>query len=175
MAKKKPVFIHGKSPKRVKSMMKKYQGTPDIPTKKARFIGKYTHIGQQDFLFQMFEANELAPKDQKLTNQAMQELLLKEFPHNGSIRAGFKSGNKTINYYRYHYNLGRYSKPRWQPPLRLSYRYNEFGIIVDCRTGKIPLSHLQRERYARRYFGAYSARQAKEQSHESSVSPDPVS
>lgn len=165
MAKKRRKPREGKHPKRVKNMMKLYTSITDA-RRLPRAVGKYAKLGLFQFLVEIFENNEQVSRENKLTNEAIKTLILDEYPDRKTLQDGFKTGKYTVNYYRDLYNRGRlFPGPRrGTPPTRVSYRYNELGLVVDIRSGTRVLTPTERAEYARKFFGIHSALKAKQES-----------
>jgi hypothetical protein len=162
----------GKLPKQVKSLMRRYRKVKDKRMKASRFPGRCTGLGLFRFLAQVFDNNEKAPREDKLTNEAITAMLMEEFPHNKELIKGFKEGKRTLNYYRDLYNRGRLTND--EPPPSISFRYNSDGLAVELRHGRTLLSITERQTYARKFFGIHSALKAKEPTHvESPEEPNP--
>ena len=84
--------------------------TVKLRGKKAKTQGKRTKLGITRFLFQVFQHNELLPRQDKLTNEQIAAMLLEEFPDQERLHRGLERGGKFgINDYRRRYNSGRCS------------------------------------------------------------------
>ena len=137
-------------------LMSRYEGIGDDkrPRKrKAVTCGKRTKLGIQEFLANVFEANELLPRSKKLTNAALESMLLEEFAHHAPLVKKVKEGrDHIINYYRHRYNLGLLTG---KSPPTISFRYNENGLAIEPRYGKRILTSEKRaeiiDKYRRKF------------------------
>lgn len=138
----------------VKKLMDDYSGIPDTNHRRRKAVtcGKRTKMGIQQFLATIFEMNELNPRSKKLTNAAIQKLLLDEFPNRPNLHRNFDAGKTSINYYRHLYNSGRLTN---RMPANISFRYNEVGIAVEPRHGKRPLTVPEKQQTIERYRKNY--------------------
>lgn len=109
--------------------------------------GRTSGLGICGFFALLFEANELASKKRKLTNEQIEKEVRKEFPNRKGYffkgarpvnnRPGGSSpswGKISVNTYRQKYNKGVFT--RKVPPERYSFRYDKQGLVVDTTTGK---------------------------------------
>lgn len=151
----------GKQPKRVKNMMRLYRGVSAKKKKKPQFVGRCSGLGLFRFIAQVFEQNERVAREDRLTNEAIELMLLDEFGHNKALVEGFKTGKRTVNYYRDLYNRGRMHND--EPPPVISFRYNSAGLAVDLRNGTKLLETKDRLEYSRKFFGLHSLLKAKTQ------------
>jgi hypothetical protein len=105
----------------------------------AKSQGATTGMGICHFFISLFEANELLPDKQKMTDKTIAKKVVKEFPDRKSAQDFIAlNPNKTVNSYRYRYNKGKFTKDI--PPETLSLRYSEKGLPVNFKTGTIILS-----------------------------------
>jgi len=104
-------------------------------------IGKgiTTGVGVCLYFKFIFDANELVQDRFKKTDEQIEKMVQKEFPHKPSMFT-FSGPNKTktINEYRQKYNSGKLLPTRKLPP-KYCFRYNSEGVVVDGKTGTIPL------------------------------------
>lgn len=94
--------------------------------------GATTGLGITIFCSTLFEANELAPKKKKATDEKLIQKIAKEFPGR-KISKELLNGTKTLNDYRNRYNKGKFT--RGLPPKKYSFRYGPSGTPVNGRTG----------------------------------------
>jgi hypothetical protein len=164
-----------KNPQRVKNLMKRYRKVSDTPHTKQRHTGRCTKLGLFSFMSQIFTNNESVPRDQKLTNDAIELMMIDEFPDHKAMIMGFKTKTRTINYYRDLYNRGVMTN-RVPPPV-ISYRYNQDGFVVDLRHGAKLLSTEEKRRYAQKFFGLHavlkSRRKYAQEDHSHDIDQDP--
>lgn len=151
MSKKEPSQKPGHVKRRIRSIMSKHVGLKDRNNRRPRFIGKETGLGLCRFLAELFHNNEEVPPSKRLTNEAIERILVKEYPQHKALHKNLRNGRRTVNYYRDLYNRGRWTNG--EPPAKISYRYNEDGIPVSIRNGKRPMTATERAEYARRYLG----------------------
>jgi hypothetical protein len=124
--------------------------TVKLRAKKAKTQGKRTKLGITRFLFQVFQHNELLPRQDKLTNEQIAAMLLEEFPDQDKLHRGLERGGKFgVNDYRRRYNSGTLVRDVF--PDRCSFRYNVSGLPVDARTGRRVLSVTEQVKIAADY------------------------
>lgn len=137
----------------VKEAMLTVPNKPDPKKRRSRHHGRFTRKNLTEFLFDLFEANEMLPAAQRRTNAALVDIICQEFPKNYSLHVRLRKGEKLgVNYYRQRYNSGRLVTGR--PVKIVSYRYNERGDRVDYSTGKKRLTHLQVKEIHQKYCNA---------------------
>jgi hypothetical protein len=144
----------------VESIKSHYTGVKDnsLPrTRKPKFVGLRSKLGWEEFRYKLFESNEMAPRAKRLTNTGIEKCLIDEFGHHPSILKAVR-GQYGANYHRQLYNRGRL---RNLPPSQISFRYNEFGIAVDYRTGTKMLSPEDKEKIVRFYREQIRLKEAK--------------
>ena len=90
-------------------------------------------LGVQEFLAVVFEANEKLSYARKLTDEAILQALVMEYPTRPITKKLLKRNGETINRYRQHYNRGRLTG---KVPEVLSNRWTIKGEKADGRTGK---------------------------------------
>lgn len=134
----------------VQAIMGCYTGVKDFKVKqrRSRYQGLRSKMGWEEYRFKVFEANEQASRAKKLTNAALEKMFIDEFGHYPQILRGFQSGKFAVNYHRLLYNIGRL---RNSPPPQISFRYNEFGMAVDFRTGTKLLTPSDKEIIIKKY------------------------
>jgi hypothetical protein len=120
--------------------------------------GVNTGLGICSYFVALFQANELAPKRKKLTDDQIAILVEKEFPHRASAKV-YRGNNKkrTINEYRHRYHTGKFTNG--VIPSIYSFRYDKDGDRVDGRTGKEKLPAIQTQGLAsaQRYWSEEQA------------------
>ena len=99
--------------------------------RKGRYTGKQTGMSFSHFLETVLKANEAFPKKDKLTDESIKLLLIKEF-EGTPIAAKLQSGQKTVAYFRAQYNYGRLTGRK---PRKKSYAYDHQGNRLYCRRG----------------------------------------
>ncbi len=118
--------------------------------RKPKVQGKRTKKGLTQFLFDMFEQNEMAARIDKLTNEKMELMLMEEFPNHDPLIKGLQVGGKGgINDYRRRYNCGVLRRDVL--PTRISFRYNKDGLRVDTRTGRRLMSVQDQAKYEQHF------------------------
>ena len=130
-----------------RSIRGKIKRTPDAPRRDRyapKVEGKTSGLGIMLFWATLFELNEKLPKQKKMTDEEIKRQVLEEFPIDevrevtrkalSKLGAVGEKGEKTVNYYRGLYNIGRCTKGI--VPTVKSYRYGEDGEQVNARTGK---------------------------------------
>ena len=106
-------------------------------------------MGITQFFISLFEANEILPIKQRMIDAIIARKVAKEFPNRESAQDFISDKpNKTVNSYRYRYNLGKFT--RKIPPSKPSFRYDKEGLAVNYKTGTIALNaqeiqHIKRE------------------------------
>lgn len=105
--------------------------------------GKTTKLGVYECIATLLEANEMLQKDRKLTDEAITQFLISEFPNSKSVVA-MKSRyrGRTLNHYRSLYNLGKLTGA--MPKLE-SHRWTMQGEKANLRTGR-PLDEKKKKR-----------------------------
>lgn len=102
------------------------EGTNGMPA--GRPIGTTTGLPVNLAVCYVFQQNEKAPKDKKLTDQGIAEWLRKEFP-------GRKTGYwDQVQLMRWKYNQGKFT--RGMKPTKQSHRYDSGGALIDPKYGK---------------------------------------
>jgi hypothetical protein len=95
--------------------------------------GISTRMGICSFFVSLFEANELLPTRQRMTDRVIAVKISKEFPDRPSAQDfTTNKAKKTVNSYRYRYNKGKFT--RGMPPRNMSFRYNEKGLHTNFKT-----------------------------------------
>lgn len=155
----------------VQTIMKKYKGIKHKPKRKTVYCGKRTKLGLFEFLANVFIANERAAREDKLTNEAIEKMVIDEYNGETTLVKGFRSKKNTINYYRDLFNRGRLTND--EPPPVISYRYNADGHPVELRQGIRLLSAAERLEYSRKFFGIHSL--LKQKKAEANRVPDATS
>lgn len=157
-----------KRPRSIEKVMDHFVGRKDDPLFRRYQVGKTTQLSLFEFLFALFEKNELLPANKRLTNEGLREALIFEFPNK---KEDFLSGRYDVNYYRDLYNRGR-TTPGGAMPKHVSFRYNAQGIAVDSRTGKQILTPEQKIEWVRKWQGRCAARRMRLQNRGKHVSDD---
>ncbi len=101
--------------------------------RKGRYQGKQTGMSFAHFLETVLKANEKLPKEEKLTDESIKLLLLREF-EGTEIAAKLQSGQRTVAYFRAQYNYGRLTGRK---PRKKSYAYDHQGNRLYCRRGPL--------------------------------------
>lgn len=112
--------------------------------------GKTTGMGITAFFVMLLEANELAPKKRRLTDDQILAQVKAEFP-NRKLWLRFGVGKKySVNgYARAKYNRGLWT--RGIPPEKVSFRYDSQGRAVDYHKGRVPLLNEEVDLIRRNY------------------------
>ena len=105
--------------------------------------GKSSGLGICLFIATLLEANELAPKKKKKTDEELAKRIADEYPGKSTAQR-FVNGKRTVNDSRNRYNKGIFT--RNIPPKVMSLRYNSKGEAVDGRTGNHRLYQEEIER-----------------------------
>lgn len=107
--------------------------------------GKTTKLGVYECIATLFEANEMLQANRKLTDEAITQFLISEFPNSKSV-ISMKSRyrGRTLNHYRSLYNLGKLTGA--MPKLE-SHRWTIDGVKANLRTGR-PLEARKRRKAA---------------------------
>jgi hypothetical protein len=115
--------------------------------------GITTGLGICSYFATLFQANELAPKGRKMTDEQIAMKVEHEFPNRpGAFAYRGQTKKRTINEYRHRYNTGKFTGGIL--PLLFSFRYNSSGEIVDGKTGKevLPVIQIDGFKSAHRYW-----------------------
>jgi len=112
------------------------------PRIERKSTGKISGMGITLYFVSLFEANEILPPKQRVTDEVIAKRVAKEFSHRKSAQdfLGNKT-KKTVNSYRYRYNTGKFT--RKLPPVEPSFRYNKHGQVVNFKTGNILLTQQE--------------------------------
>lgn len=102
--------------------------------RKAYLKGIRSGLGICEFFCVIFEANEKLPPIRKMTDEQIVALVVKEFPDAPGTKM-LQEGRRTLNYYRGHYNSGVINGGK--KPVTKSRRFNEKGVPVSMRTGRV--------------------------------------
>lgn len=89
-----------------------------------RSRGKTTGMGVNEYICALFELNERLPTKKKMTDEALKQQFMEEFPDRPSTQS-LKDKKISMNYYRLKYNSGRFTKGN--PPEIRSHRYDYDG------------------------------------------------
>ena len=104
--------------------------------------GKEHGLSFYETIATLLEANEVAPKARKLTDEAMTQFLASEFPDSRGMKAILsRYRGRTLNHYRSLYNNGKLTG---QKPANLSRRWTMKGEEANLRTGR-PLTEQEKQ------------------------------
>jgi len=96
--------------------------------------GKTTGLSIYETIAVLFQANELAPKTRKLTDEAITQFVAAEFPKSKGVAAMLnRTGGRTLNHYRSLYNKGKLTGTK---PMQPSQRWTYKGELANLRTGR---------------------------------------
>lgn len=97
-------------------------------------------VGPMQFVQSLLATNELLEEATRGSDRNLEDAIKAEFPDRQSLIISIGLGISSIAAYRTRFNWGTLVRPT-NPvrPDRLSLRYNEFGIAVDFRTGRLNL------------------------------------
>lgn len=117
---------------------------PQVWTRKSH--GKTTRMSFYETIAVLLNANELAPKSKKLTDEAITRFLAEEFPKSRGMKAILtRHRGRTLNHYRSLYNKGKLTGHK---PDIVSKRWTMNGEVANERTGR-PLGEKKNKTGAR--------------------------
>ena len=156
-----------KSGHSIQSLMERAKSfvPPPPKAKKAKYRGKLSKLGWLEAWAKIFENNELLSPDQRLTDDQIKELVLKDFPHKPKIKKSLEKYN--VQYWRLLYNKGWMHK--MCPPPKISFRYNAQGTAIRIGSGRErPLTITERRDWIRKYSALAVKEHERYQSHRKS-------
>jgi hypothetical protein len=172
---KKPKHPYVKhTPQSVETVMASYVNVKDISKpRKALSCGRRTKMGIQQFMATVFEMNELNPSSKKLTNSAIERLVMDEFPNRPSLIKGMRKGGKwTVNTFRADYNNGKLTQG--MQPAKISFRYNELGQAVEPRNGRRVLTVAEKQETIQKFRNKYKRKFGLSSGDKSHAQPTPI-